>query len=77
MSSKNEKWSYKVEMTLKEYFDAPLTIPHKGVILLVRELEKILGKEEAHKLVGDLWEQERVKGIKERVKKKPYSSFRE
>jgi len=78
MSLENEnKWDYKVEMTLKEYFKPPLGLPHKGVILLVRELEKILGKEEAHKLVGDLWERERVKSIKEQVRKKPYSSFQE
>ena len=64
-------------MTLKEYFNPPLGLPHKGVVLLVRELEKILGKNEAHKLVGDLWERERVKAIKERVKKRPYSSFTE
>ena len=78
MSSKKEnKWDHKVEMTLKEYFDAPFSLPHKGVVLLVRELEKILGKEKAHKLVGELWERERVNGIKEQVKKNPYSSFQD
>ena len=78
MSSEWEnKWDYKVEMTLREYFDAPLTLPHKGIILLVRELEKILGKEEIHKLVGDLWEKERVKRVKEGIKKNPYSSFQD
>ena len=75
MSSENEKWGYKVELTLKEYFDPPLDLPHKGIILLVRELEKILGKEEAHKLVAKIWEQELVKGVKERVKKNPIKSF--
>ena len=76
MSSETEyKWDYKVEMTLKEMFNPPLNLPHKGIILLVRELEKILGKEEAHKLVGDIWEREIVKGVKERVEKNPITSF--
>ena len=78
MSSKTKnKWEYKVEMTLKEYFDAPLDLPQKGIILLVRELEKILGKEEAHKLVADIWERENVKAVKERFEKNPVSSFQE
>jgi len=64
MSSENEKWGYKIELTMKEYFDPPLDLPHKGVILLVRELEKILGKEEAHKLVAEVWEREKVKGAR-------------
>ena len=78
MSSKKEnKWDYKVEMSIKEYFNAPIGLPHKGFVLLVRELEKVLGKEEAHKLVGDMMIRERVKAIKERVQKKPYNSFQE
>ena len=78
MISDNEnKWDYKVEMSIKEYFNAPMVLPHKGFVLLVRELEKVLGKEEAHKLVGDMMERERVKAIKERVKKKPYNSIQE
>ena len=75
MSSEKENWGYKVEMTLKEYFDAPLTLPHKGIVLIARELEKMLGKEAAHKFIGDLWERERVRRTKERVKKNPYKSF--
>jgi hypothetical protein len=39
MSSEDEKWGHKAEMTMKEYFNPPLTLPHKGIILLVRELE--------------------------------------
>jgi len=77
MSSETNKWDFKVEMSLKEYFDAPLNLPHKGIILLVRELEKVLGKEEAHKLVADIWEREMVKPVKERYEKNPVSSFQE
>ena len=77
MSSGNEKWGYKVEMTMKDYFNPPLDLPHKGVILLVRELEKILGKEKAHKLVAEVWTKEKVKNVKESVKKNPYASFQD
>jgi hypothetical protein len=77
MSPDSEKWGYKVEMTLEEYFDAPLALPHKGIVLLVRELEKVLGKEEAHRLLGDLWEKERVKRVKEQFRKNPVSNFQE
>ena len=77
MSSENEKWGYKVEMTIKDYFNPPLDLPHKGVILLVRELEKILGKEKAHKLVAEVWTKEKVKNVKESVKKNPYASFQD
>ena len=75
MSSENEKWGDKIELTMKEYFNPPLGLPHKGIILLVRELEKILGKEEAHKLVAEVWERERVKAVKEQIKKNPIKSF--
>lgn len=77
MNSEDEKWGYKVEMTMKEYFNPPLDVPHKGVILLVRELEKILGKEEAHKRVAEVWTREKVKAVKESSKKNPLSSFQE
>ena len=77
MSSGAERWDYKVEMTMKEYFNPPIDVPHKGVILLVRELEKIRGKEEAHKLVAEVWTCEKVKEVKEVSKKNPLSSFQE
>ena len=75
MSSGNEKWGHKVEMTMKEYFNPPLTLPHKGVLLLTRELEKILGKEAAYKRVAEIFEKEYVKSTKENVAKNPVSSF--
>ena len=77
MSSKENKWDHKIEMTMKEYFDAPLTLPHKGVILLVRELEKVLGKEKAHKRVAEIFENEYVRNTKANAKKNPVNSFQE
>jgi len=77
MSSEKEKWGHKIEMTMKEYFDAPLNLPHKGIILLVRELEKILGKEEAHKRVAEIFEKENVKMTKEDAEKNPVHTFQE
>jgi len=77
MSSEDEKWGHKVEMTMKEYFNPPLTLPHKGIILLVRELEKVLGKEEAHKRVAEIFEREHVKSTKENARKNPVTSFHE
>lgn len=64
-------------MTMKEYFSPPLNLPHKGIILLVRELEKALGKQEAHKRVATLFEQEYVKATKENAAKNPVNSFKE
>lgn len=64
-------------MSIKEYFNPPLTLPHKGVLLLVRELEKVMGKEAADKRVAELFETEYVKTMKENAKKNPVSSFKE
>ena len=75
--SSEDRWGHKVEMTMKKYFDTPLTLPHKGIILLVRELEKVLGKEEAHKRVVEIFEKEYVKSFKENAEKNPISSFQE
>ena len=77
MSSETEKWSHKTEITIKERFNPSLDIPHKGVLLLVRELEKVLGKEKTHKLVGDTWEREKVRATKESAKKNPVTSFKD
>ena len=77
MSSGDERWDYKVEMTMKEYFNPSLDLPHKGIILLVRRLEMIIGKEKAHRLIADMWEHEKVKEVKEVSKKNPLSSFQE
>ena len=62
---------------MKDYFNAPLTLPHKGVLLLVRELEKVMGKEAAHKRVAELFEKEYVKRAKEDTKKNPVTSFKD
>ena len=43
----------------------------------MRELEKVLGKEEAHKRVAEIFEKEYVKQVKERVKKNPIQNFQD
>ena len=52
ISSESEKWGCKTEIAIKEFFNPPITQHHKGILVIVRELEKVLGKEKAHKLVG-------------------------
>ena len=77
MSSESEKWDFKTEVTLKELFNPPIVQPHKGIIAIVREFEKVLGKEEAHRLVGDAIERERVEAVQAGVKKNPITSFKD
>jgi len=52
MSSEKPKWENPVTMTTKEYFTTPFLNPHEGFVKLVRELEKEIGKEKAHKMVA-------------------------
>ena len=47
----NPKWKEKMDITYEEYFNAPIYIPHKGIILLTKILEDALGKEEAHRRI--------------------------
>ena len=77
MSSESEKWNFRAEISLKELFNPPVTQPHKGIIAIVRELEKVLGKEQAHKLVGDVIERERVKVAQAGVKNSKITCFKE
>jgi hypothetical protein len=65
MSSVTDKWSYKTEIAIKELFNPPTDQPHKGTLIIVRELEKIFGKEKAHKLVEEIRTRKgtRIKGI--------------
>ena len=77
MDSESEKWDYRTEISLRELFNPPIVQPHRGIIAIVRELEKVLGKDEAHKLVGDAIERERVKAARKRVKDNPITCFRD
>jgi len=77
MSSETEKWSYKTEITIKELFNPPTDQPHKGILMIVRELEKLLGKEEAHKLVEEVRTREKVQESKELVREHPITCFKD
>jgi hypothetical protein len=77
MSSENEKWSFKTEITIKELFNPPSNQPHKGVLMLVRELEKLMGKDEALKLVEDVRIREAQARSKDLVKSHPINSFKD
>jgi hypothetical protein len=77
MDSESEKWDHRTELTIKELFNPPIIQPHRGVLAIVRELERVLGKEEAHRLVGDVIERERVKISKEMARRNPINSFRD
>jgi len=48
------EWNEKVDITWKEYFNPPWMMPHIGIVKLARRLEQELGKEKAHKIVGEV-----------------------
>lgn len=41
-----EKWYEKMDITYEEYFGPSYSLPHPGIVNLVREMEQTLGKEE-------------------------------
>jgi hypothetical protein len=43
-----EKWKRKIDITYEEYFNPLWFLPHIGLIELVRELEGVMGTEQAH-----------------------------
>lgn len=43
-----EKWYSKMDITYEEYFSPSPSIPHPGIVNLVREMEQPLGKERTH-----------------------------
>ena len=77
MSSETEKWNYKTEMTIKELFNQPTDQPHRGILLLVRELEKILGKEKTLKLVAEIRAREKTQDWSEWAKTHPMTCFKD
>jgi len=48
----NPKWREKMDITYEEFFKPYWGVPHQGLIDLVREMEKTIGKEKAHKILG-------------------------
>ena len=54
MSSYPGEWNQKVDITWKEYFNPPWTLPHRGMVKLARRLEQELGKEKAHRIIKEV-----------------------
>jgi len=47
----NPKWKEKVDITYEEYWKTPYNMPHEGLVMLVRAMEKELGKKKAHEIL--------------------------
>ena len=77
MSSETEKWSYTTEISIKELFNPPTDQPHRGILLIVRELEKILGKDKALQLVEEVRAREKTQEYTEFGKAHPITCFKD
>jgi hypothetical protein len=76
-SKSPEKWKVKMDVTYEEYFRPSPSIPHPGIMNLVREMEQTLGKERAHEIVERTATKQTVVGIKRAVAKEPIQGFRD
>ena len=54
------KFQTKIEMTVEEFY----TATHEKLVSLIRELERVLGRERAHQIVSDWAERNAVNDIK-------------
>lgn len=52
ISSESEKWGCKTEIAIKEFFNPPITQHHKGILVIVRELEKSSRKRKSPQTCG-------------------------
>jgi hypothetical protein len=76
MSSETEdKWGYRVEMTLGEMFDPHWELPHKGILEIERELEKTMGREKALELITSVSKRLILQQVKEMLRESPVESF--
>lgn len=74
-SKSPEKWKEKMDITYEQYFTPFPSLPHPGIVNLVREMEHTLGKERAHEIVERTATKQTVEGIKKAVAKEPIHSF--
>jgi len=74
-SKSPEKWKEKMDITYEEYFRPSPSLPHSGIVNLVREMEQTLGKERAHEIVERTATKQTVEGIKKAVAKEPIHGF--
>jgi hypothetical protein len=77
MSSDAPKWRDKMEITYEEFFTPPPSMPHPGLVGLVREMEAELGREEAHRILAQVAERLTVEGIRRAVEAEPIRCFRD
>ena len=75
MKQKTHKSQEKMDITYEEFFNPPPSIPHRGLVRLVRELEQTIGKEKAHEIVVRTAEKLAVEGIKKGIEEEPVNSF--
>ena len=76
-SKSPEKWKEKMDITYEQYFTSSTSIPHPGIVNLVREMERTIGKARAHEIVGRAATKQTVEGIKRAVAKEPIHGFRD
>jgi hypothetical protein len=68
-----DKFQTKIEMTVEEFYIAT----HEKLVSLIRELERVLGREKAHQIVSDWAESNAVNDIKSIIasQEKPPETF--
>ncbi len=68
-----DKFQTKVQMTLEEFH----TATHEKLVSLIREMERVLGRERAHQIVSDWAERNAINDIKSVIasQKKPPETF--
>lgn len=74
-SKSPEKWKEKMDITYEEYFTPSPSMPHPGIVALVREMEQAMGREKAHGILERTARKQTVEGIKTAVEKEPIHSF--
>lgn len=76
-SKTSEKWQETLELSLKQYFDPPFFMPHRGFIQLIRALEKEFGKETIHQTLQTTAERLFVAQTHEDITQNPVKDFRD
>ena len=63
-SKQNHKFDEKFEISYRQY----LRDRYAGLVAFFREMERVLGKEKAYRLIGDYYERGAIEGINKLVK---------
>jgi hypothetical protein len=72
-----EKWREKLELSYGEYMNPPYWIPHEGVVRLARDLEKAVGKKQAHEIIDKTAKDLHTEFWKTHTKNAPIKSLEE